>query len=114
MSRETARTCLVLLLLATLAVRLALLVGGIRGSDAYAYARRSAGGDGEAFRQFAREWTEVYCRGLRRVDSALLPAYPALLRPYLERPAYRLVYRDGAIIGREGPETDPMSYKAPR
>lgn len=68
------------------------------------FLRRAAGGDGEVFRQSARKWTETYCRGLRKVDTVLLPQYPMLLRPYLDRPAYRLVYRDGTVVGRQGPE----------
>lgn len=72
-----------------------------RGGETFAqFVRRAVGGDGEAVRRAARSWTDAYCRGLRKVDDSVLPQYPALLRPYLERPAYRLVYRDGVIVGR--------------
>jgi len=77
----------------------------IAGESFDGFARRAAGGDGEVFRQSARKWAEGYCRGLKRADPALLPEYPALLRPYLKKPAYRLAYRDGVIVGREWRET---------
>jgi glycosyltransferase involved in cell wall biosynthesis len=69
------------------------------------YIQRVTGGSEEAFRQAMQEWIAVYCRGLRQVDPVLLPEYPALLQPCLQRPGYRLVYQDGVIVGREGPET---------
>lgn len=48
----------------------------------------------------ATRFMEEYCRGLERVDAAQIGGYPAALRPHVERPVYRVVYRDGRIAGR--------------
>ncbi len=37
-------------------------------------------------------------------DSGMFGPYPDLLKPYLEKPKYKLIYRDGKIIGRDEPE----------
>jgi glycosyltransferase involved in cell wall biosynthesis len=42
----------------------------------------------------------LYCEGLDKYDSQLCGSYPALLRPYLADPKYKVLYKDGRIIGR--------------
>jgi len=41
------------------------------------------------------------CSDFIRYDPKIFGAYPDLLKPYLERPKYRLIYKDGKIIGRD-------------
>lgn len=47
-----------------------------------------------------RRYLAAYCRGLVPYDPARSGPYPALLKPHLESPRYRVEYRDGAITGR--------------
>jgi glycosyltransferase involved in cell wall biosynthesis len=49
----------------------------------------------------ARRWTDLYVRRLSPYDERSFPALPALLKPCLARPKYRLVYDNGRISGRE-------------
>ena len=42
----------------------------------------------------------LYCEGLDKYDSHLCGSYPELLKPYLTDPKYRVLYKDGRIIGR--------------
>ena len=42
----------------------------------------------------------IYCKGLDKYDSQLCGPYPVILRPYLAEPKYRVLYKDGRIIGR--------------
>jgi glycosyltransferase involved in cell wall biosynthesis len=42
----------------------------------------------------------LYCEGLDKYDFQLCGSYPALLKPYLVKPKYRVLYKDGRIIGR--------------
>jgi len=51
----------------------------------------------------ARRFTAEYCRRLEPVDVASIGRYPSALRPHLERPAYRVLYEDGRIVGRVEP-----------
>lgn len=48
----------------------------------------------------ARRFTAEYCRRLEPVDVASIGGYPRALAPHLERPAYRVLYEDGRIVGR--------------
>ncbi|MBI1846970.1 MAG: glycosyltransferase [Candidatus Rokubacteria bacterium] len=48
------------------------------------------GGRGEDLVSAARAWAQDYRRRLRPLDSALLPEYPALLRPFLDKTRPRL------------------------
>ncbi len=41
------------------------------------------------------------CRDFIRYDPKTFGAYPDLLKPYLERPKYRLIYKDGKIVARD-------------
>jgi len=41
------------------------------------------------------------CSNFIRYDPQIFGPYPDLLKPYLERPKYRLKYKDGKIIGRD-------------
>ncbi|MFC1559024.1 glycosyltransferase [Gemmatimonadota bacterium] len=41
------------------------------------------------------------CRDFIRFNSKVFGPYPEMLEPYLENPAYTLLYGDGEIIGRE-------------
>ena len=41
------------------------------------------------------------CGDFIRYDPKIFGAYPDLLKPYLERPKYKLIYKDGKIIGRD-------------
>lgn len=41
-----------------------------------------------------------YCRGLVPFDPERCGPYPDLLRPFLERPRYRVEYRDRRVVGR--------------
>jgi len=48
----------------------------------------------------AERFVGEYCRPLEPVDEAAIGGYPAALAPYVERGTYRVVYRDGRIVGR--------------
>ncbi len=48
----------------------------------------------------AERFMAEYCRALERVDEAAIGPYPRALVPHLESPAYRVLYRDGQIVGR--------------
>ena len=50
----------------------------------------------DAIRHFMGE----YCRCLVPFDPGRCGPYPELLRPYLDRPGYRVESRDGHIVGR--------------
>jgi hypothetical protein len=41
-----------------------------------------------------------HCEGLAPFDPAISGPYPALLRPHLEREAYRIEYAGARIVGR--------------
>jgi glycosyltransferase involved in cell wall biosynthesis len=41
-----------------------------------------------------------YCEGLVPFDPSRCGPYPAALRPYLDKPKYRVQYADGRIVGR--------------
>ena len=41
------------------------------------------------------------CSNFIRYDPQIFCSYPELLKPYLEKPKYRLIYKDGKIIGRD-------------
>lgn len=41
------------------------------------------------------------CGNFIRYDPQIFGPYPDLLKPYLERPKYKLIYKDGKIIGRD-------------
>jgi hypothetical protein len=51
------------------------------------------------------EAKEIYlqriCQDHIRYDSEVFGPYPELLNPFLERPRYRLKYKNGKIIGRD-------------
>jgi 2-polyprenyl-3-methyl-5-hydroxy-6-metoxy-1,4-benzoquinol methylase len=47
-----------------------------------------------------RRYVSAYCQGLVPYDATRCGPYPALLRPYVESPRYRVEYRDGVITGR--------------
>jgi glycosyltransferase involved in cell wall biosynthesis len=49
----------------------------------------------------AAKWITLYAQRLKPVDRSLFRDYPALLRPLLERPPYRLKESDGTILGRD-------------
>lgn len=48
----------------------------------------------------ARVWAAQWMRRLVPFDASY-PSHPELLRPYLARPRYRIVYREGVVVGRE-------------
>ncbi len=48
----------------------------------------------------AARFVEEYCRRLEPVDEVALGGYPASLAPFVARPTYRVLYRDGRIVGR--------------
>lgn len=54
----------------------------------------------------AREWTTEYVKRLVPFDSGRYPDYPALVRPEVSRPRYRIVYEGGRIVGRQTLEGD--------
>ena len=54
----------------------------------------------------AREWTTEYVKQLVPFDSGRYPDYPALVRPEVSRPRYRIVYEGGRIVGRQTLEGD--------
>jgi len=41
------------------------------------------------------------CGNFMRYDPDIFGPYPALLKPYLEKPKYRLIYEGGKIVGRD-------------
>jgi glycosyltransferase involved in cell wall biosynthesis len=41
------------------------------------------------------------CSSFMRYDPRIFGPYPDLLKPYLEMPKYRLIYKDGKIVGRD-------------
>jgi glycosyltransferase involved in cell wall biosynthesis len=85
--------------------KLWLVEGGRTAGEPFAhYTRRVTDASAETFRLAAREWALAYCRRLRPVDPTLLPRYPALLVPHVTQPTYRLIYRNGVVVGRQGPE----------
>lgn len=49
----------------------------------------------------AHAWAGRWMQRLVPFDAARYPAHPELLRPHLARPRYRIVYRDGAVAGRQ-------------
>lgn len=49
----------------------------------------------------ARDWTTTYVKRLIPFDGSRYPDYPELVRPYLSRPPYRILYQDGRIVGRQ-------------
>ena len=70
--------------------------------DLEAYARRrvrDAWGL-EDLEAAAARFVAEYCRPLEPVDEAALGGYPAALAPYVARSTYRVLYRDGRIVGR--------------
>jgi glycosyltransferase involved in cell wall biosynthesis len=44
---------------------------------------------------------ERVCRDYIRFDPEILGAYPDLLKPYLKTAKYRLIYKNGKIVGRD-------------
>lgn len=52
-------------------------------------------------RRAAREWTTTYVKRLVPFDGSRYPEYPALIRPDVARPRYRILYDDGRIVGRQ-------------
>ncbi len=48
----------------------------------------------------AKAWTTGYVQELVRFDSSRYPEHPALVRPHLAAPRYRIVYDGGRIAGR--------------
>lgn len=49
----------------------------------------------------AAQWIALYAARLAPFDAAAYGDYPALLRPHLDRPKYRLRYQGGKIVGRD-------------
>jgi len=60
----------------------------------------------------AQQWMTEYVKGLVPFDAGRYPGYPELLRPHLACPRYRIVYRDGQILGRETRETSEIMGEA--
>jgi glycosyltransferase involved in cell wall biosynthesis len=56
---------------------------------------------GASFEDAARSWVNEYVRRLVPFDSAKHSDYPALVKPLLKSPRYRLKYENGRIAGRE-------------
>lgn len=52
------------------------------------------------FEEAAQYFMADYCRSLVPFDAEQLGPYPELLLPYLDQPGYRVVYRNGVIVGR--------------
>jgi glycosyltransferase involved in cell wall biosynthesis len=68
--------------------------------EAYVLARAPADWGTTDLDAAAAAFTARYCRRLVRFDPAPYGGYPALLAPALARPAYRLLYAGGAVVGR--------------
>lgn len=54
----------------------------------------------------ARDWTTEYVKRLVPFDGGRYPDYPALIRPHVLRPRYRIVYEGARIVGRRMLEGD--------
>jgi hypothetical protein len=67
----------------------------------YARARVRAGWGVADLEDAARRLVARYCQTLRPFDAGTQGGYPDALRPYLERPRYRIRYEDGRIVGRD-------------
>jgi hypothetical protein len=73
--------------------------GGAVLEAAHAYCRENFRHDDIA--RGANEWIKGYVRTLVPFLPEEFPSYPKLLIPYLTRPNYRIIYRDGRIDDRE-------------
>jgi len=56
--------------------------------------------DFDNLEEAAEHFMANYCRSLTPFDAGQLGPYPELLLPYLDQPGYRVVYRNGAVVGR--------------
>lgn len=77
-----------------------LAAGDPGGLEAYARRRVREWWGTEDLDAAGARFMEEYCRPLERVDEALIGGYPEALAPHLAREAYRVLYRDGRIVGR--------------
>jgi glycosyltransferase involved in cell wall biosynthesis len=68
--------------------------------EAYALAQAADRGHTASPAAAADALVARYCAGLVPFDAARCGPYPAALRPYLERPRYRVEYADGRAVGR--------------
>jgi glycosyltransferase involved in cell wall biosynthesis len=68
--------------------------------EAYAQAEVRARWDLTDLDAAARHFMARYCAGLVAFDADRCGSYPDLLRPFLDRPQYRVEYRDGQVVGR--------------
>lgn len=68
--------------------------------EEYARRRTRAEWGAESLEAAACDYVARYCQRLVRFDPAAYGGYPALLAPALASPRYRVLYRDGRIVGR--------------
>lgn len=54
----------------------------------------------DSWKEAERFCVKRVCNNFVRYDPQIFGPYPDLLKPYLEKPKYRLIYKDGKIIGR--------------
>jgi len=55
----------------------------------------------DSWKEAERLCAKRVCSNFIRYDPQIFGPYPDLLKPYLERPKYKLIYEDGKIIGRD-------------
>ena len=57
--------------------------------------------EGQTLAEAAGRWTRTHFRNLRPYDRPRYGEYPAILETDLADPRFRLLYKDGGIVGRE-------------
>ena len=76
--------------------------------EAYALARARREWEVRDLDDAAAAYTRDYCRRLVPFDPAPWGGYPALLAPALADPRYRVLYRDGTVVGRSERDRPPL------
>lgn len=74
------------------------------GFEAYVETQLKQRWGGNSLEEAAGLWAASAFRELVPYDRERWGDYPTLLKPFLEQPTYRLLYQDGQIVGRVGPE----------
>ena len=69
--------------------------------DGYLSQKVQEDSNGKAIEEMAKLWSFDHFRELVHYDRDRFGDYPSLLKTFLNNPKYRLLYKDGKIIGRE-------------
>lgn len=83
--------------------------GRYSGFTAYAKAELNERWGGRGVVEAAAVWAESAFGELLHFDKNRFGDYPALLKPFLQNPRYRLLYEDGQIVGQGALENPEVS-----